>query len=154
MDVVYSVLITVLGSLFQTWQNEEMSVTGPKIPQALEKILQLKEIRQEQLTDPAGQSSYGVTAWRNHVKDVQLESLYRQPLTFTFPFTEEEDDEGADMDMNNSSGLVMSETEDDDSQLSKKDVSLLDTASRIGCFCATNKIIRDGYWNSVYEVMI
>uniref|UniRef100_A0AAX7TMB9 PSP proline-rich domain-containing protein n=1 Tax=Astatotilapia calliptera TaxID=8154 RepID=A0AAX7TMB9_ASTCA len=34
--------------------REEMSVTGPKIPQALEKILQLKEIRQEQLTDPIG----------------------------------------------------------------------------------------------------
>lgn len=39
------------------WQNEEMSVSGPKIPQALEKILQLKEIRQEQLTDPTGQYS-------------------------------------------------------------------------------------------------
>ncbi|XP_047461013.1 splicing factor 3B subunit 2 [Mugil cephalus] len=37
----------------EAWQSEEMSVTGPKIPQALEKILQLKEIRQEQLTDPA-----------------------------------------------------------------------------------------------------
>ncbi|XP_005752044.1 splicing factor 3B subunit 2 [Pundamilia nyererei] len=36
----------------ESWQSEEMSVTGPKIPQALEKILQLKEIRQEQLTDP------------------------------------------------------------------------------------------------------
>uniref|UniRef100_A0A8C8E0X4 Splicing factor 3b, subunit 2 n=1 Tax=Oryzias sinensis TaxID=183150 RepID=A0A8C8E0X4_9TELE len=35
------------------WQNEEISVGGPKIPQALEKILQLKEIRQEQLVDPA-----------------------------------------------------------------------------------------------------
>lgn len=35
------------------WQNEEVSVGGPKIPQALEKILQLKEIRQEQLTDVA-----------------------------------------------------------------------------------------------------
>uniref|UniRef100_A0A8C6WYS7 Splicing factor 3b, subunit 2 n=1 Tax=Neogobius melanostomus TaxID=47308 RepID=A0A8C6WYS7_9GOBI len=33
------------------WQNEEVGVTGPKIPQALEKILQLKEIRQEQNTD-------------------------------------------------------------------------------------------------------
>ena len=41
----------------QSWQNEEVSVSGPKIPQALEKILQLKEIRQEQLTDPAGQYS-------------------------------------------------------------------------------------------------
>uniref|UniRef100_A0A7N9AR22 Splicing factor 3b, subunit 2 n=1 Tax=Mastacembelus armatus TaxID=205130 RepID=A0A7N9AR22_9TELE len=41
--------------LFQVWQNEEVSVSGPKIPQALEKILQLKEIRQEQLTDPTGQ---------------------------------------------------------------------------------------------------
>ncbi|XP_038587603.1 LOW QUALITY PROTEIN: splicing factor 3B subunit 2 [Micropterus salmoides] len=37
----------------EAWQNEEVSVSGPKIPQALEKILQLKEIRQEQLTDPA-----------------------------------------------------------------------------------------------------
>uniref|UniRef100_A0A673B7Q2 SAP domain-containing protein n=1 Tax=Sphaeramia orbicularis TaxID=375764 RepID=A0A673B7Q2_9TELE len=36
----------------ESWQNEEVSVSGPKIPQALEKILQLKEIRQEQLTDP------------------------------------------------------------------------------------------------------
>uniref|UniRef100_A0A3B5LLK6 Splicing factor 3b, subunit 2 n=1 Tax=Xiphophorus couchianus TaxID=32473 RepID=A0A3B5LLK6_9TELE len=36
---------------FQLWQNEEISVGGPKIPQVLEKILQLKEIRQEQLTD-------------------------------------------------------------------------------------------------------
>uniref|UniRef100_A0A673BB98 PSP proline-rich domain-containing protein n=1 Tax=Sphaeramia orbicularis TaxID=375764 RepID=A0A673BB98_9TELE len=35
-------------------ENEEVSVSGPKIPQALEKILQLKEIRQEQLTDPTG----------------------------------------------------------------------------------------------------
>ncbi|XP_041842415.1 splicing factor 3B subunit 2 isoform X1 [Melanotaenia boesemani] len=37
----------------EAWQNEEISVSGPKIPQALEKILQLKEIRQEQHTDPA-----------------------------------------------------------------------------------------------------
>lgn len=43
--------------LFQLWQNEEVSIGGPKIPQALEKILQLKEIRQEQLTDPAGQDT-------------------------------------------------------------------------------------------------
>uniref|UniRef100_A0A3Q0QR35 Splicing factor 3b, subunit 2 n=1 Tax=Amphilophus citrinellus TaxID=61819 RepID=A0A3Q0QR35_AMPCI len=72
----------------ESWQSEEISVSGPKIPQALEKILQLKEIRQEQLTDP----------------------------------TEEDDDEdeGAEMDMINSSGPVMSET-DDDSQMSKKD---------------------------------
>ncbi|CAN9509322.1 unnamed protein product [Ophioblennius macclurei] len=37
----------------ELWQSDEVSVSGPKIPQALEKILQLKEIRQEQLTDPA-----------------------------------------------------------------------------------------------------
>lgn len=37
----------------EIWQSEEVSISGPKIPQALEKILQLKEIRQEQLTDPA-----------------------------------------------------------------------------------------------------
>lgn len=42
---------------FQSWQSEEVSISGPKIPQALEKILQLKEIRQEQLTDPTGQYS-------------------------------------------------------------------------------------------------
>ncbi|KAI3376267.1 hypothetical protein L3Q82_016777, partial [Scortum barcoo] len=71
----------------EPWQNEEVSVSGPKIPQALEKILQLKEIRQEQLTDPA---------------------------------EEEEDEEGAE-DLANSSAPVMSETEDDDSHLSKKD---------------------------------
>ncbi|XP_041636150.1 splicing factor 3B subunit 2 isoform X2 [Cheilinus undulatus] len=71
----------------ELWQNEEVSVSGPKIPQALEKILQLKEIRQEQLTDPTG---------------------------------EEEDDEGGEMEMNSSAG-VMSETEDDDGQISKKD---------------------------------
>ncbi|KAK2862966.1 hypothetical protein Q5P01_002499 [Channa striata] len=72
----------------EAWQSEEVSVSGPKIPQALEKILQLKEIRQEQLTDP----------------------------------TEEEDnDEGAEMDVTNSSGALLSETEDDDNQMSKKD---------------------------------
>ena len=37
---------------------------------------------------------------------------------------EEEDDEGAEMDTANSSAPVMSENEDDDSQMSKKDVSL------------------------------
>uniref|UniRef100_A0A8C8BU47 PSP proline-rich domain-containing protein n=1 Tax=Oncorhynchus tshawytscha TaxID=74940 RepID=A0A8C8BU47_ONCTS len=34
----------------EVWQGEDVGV-GPKIPQALEKILQLKEIRQEQLGD-------------------------------------------------------------------------------------------------------
>ncbi|KAG7235275.1 hypothetical protein INR49_002847 [Caranx melampygus] len=72
----------------EAWQNDEVSISGPKIPQALEKILQLKEIRQEQLTDPAEGE-------------------------------DDEDDEGADMDMNNSA--VMSETEDDENQMSKKD---------------------------------
>ncbi|XP_067380916.1 splicing factor 3B subunit 2 isoform X1 [Channa argus] len=70
------------------WQSEEVSISGPKIPQALEKILQLKEIRQEQLTDPT---------------------------------EEEEGNEGAEMDLTNSSAPVLSETEDDDNQLSKKD---------------------------------
>ncbi|TKS93039.1 Splicing factor 3B subunit 2 [Collichthys lucidus] len=38
----------------EPWQSEEeRGASGPKIPQALEKILQLKEIRQEQLTEPA-----------------------------------------------------------------------------------------------------
>lgn len=41
------------GEEREPWQNEEVSVIGPKIPQVLEKILQLKEIRQEQLTEPA-----------------------------------------------------------------------------------------------------
>ncbi|AWO97428.1 putative splicing factor 3B subunit 2 [Scophthalmus maximus] len=73
----------------EVWQNEEVSIGGPKIPQALEKILQLKEIRQEQLTDPTGEGY--------------------------------DEDEGAEMDLANSSGPVMSETEDDDGQMSKKD---------------------------------
>ncbi len=33
----------------QSWQGEDVGI-GPKIPQALEKILQLKEMRQEQLS--------------------------------------------------------------------------------------------------------
>ncbi|XP_028285477.1 splicing factor 3B subunit 2 isoform X2 [Parambassis ranga] len=66
------------------WQSEEVSVGGPKIPQALEKILQLKEIRQEQLIEP----------------------------------TEEDEDDEGENGMNSS---VLSEAEDDDSQLSKKD---------------------------------
>uniref|UniRef100_H3BY69 Splicing factor 3b, subunit 2 n=1 Tax=Tetraodon nigroviridis TaxID=99883 RepID=H3BY69_TETNG len=37
----------------ESWPSEEVSIGGPKIPQALEKILQLKEIRQEQLVEPA-----------------------------------------------------------------------------------------------------
>uniref|UniRef100_A0A671V9B5 Splicing factor 3b, subunit 2 n=1 Tax=Sparus aurata TaxID=8175 RepID=A0A671V9B5_SPAAU len=52
----------------ESWQNEEVSVSGPKIPQALEKILQLKEIRQEQLTDPAGQYSCKNRRRRNRKK--------------------------------------------------------------------------------------
>ncbi|XP_071379618.1 splicing factor 3B subunit 2 isoform X1 [Centroberyx affinis] len=75
----------------EVWQGEETSVTGPKIPQALEKILQLKEIRQEQLTDP------------------------------TVEEEEEDEDEGAEMDMTGSSAPVMSETDDEDGQISKKD---------------------------------
>uniref|UniRef100_A0A8C4HBT0 Splicing factor 3b, subunit 2 n=1 Tax=Dicentrarchus labrax TaxID=13489 RepID=A0A8C4HBT0_DICLA len=59
--VLHSIYLSTLLYIFllplQAWQNEEVSVTGPKIPQALEKILQLKEIRQEQLTDPTGQYS-------------------------------------------------------------------------------------------------
>lgn len=38
------------------WQSDDVGI-GPKIPQALEKILQLKEIRQEQLiAAPTGQN--------------------------------------------------------------------------------------------------
>ncbi|XP_056431635.1 splicing factor 3B subunit 2 [Gadus chalcogrammus] len=73
----------------ESWQGEESSVAGPKIPQALEKILQLKEMRQGQLTDPTEE--------------------------------EEEDDEGADTEMTASSAQGMSETDEDDGQLSKKD---------------------------------
>lgn len=41
----------------QAWQSDDVGV-GPKIPQALEKILQLKEIRQEQLTAaPTGENA-------------------------------------------------------------------------------------------------
>lgn len=43
----------------EPWQNEEVNVAGPKIPQALEKILQLKEIRQEQNTDAAEDDDEG-----------------------------------------------------------------------------------------------
>ncbi|KAM3857362.1 splicing factor 3B subunit 2 [Diretmus argenteus] len=43
----------------EVWQGEEANVTGPKIPQALEKILQLKEIRQEQLTGRAEEEDDG-----------------------------------------------------------------------------------------------
>ncbi|XP_052359471.1 splicing factor 3B subunit 2-like, partial [Oncorhynchus keta] len=72
----------------EVWQGEEVGI-GPKIPQALEKILQLKEIRQEQLS--------------------------------TAPTEEEEEEESQEMEMNNSSAPVLSETEEDDSSLSKKD---------------------------------
>ncbi|XP_037116142.1 splicing factor 3B subunit 2 [Syngnathus acus] len=37
----------------EAWQGDDIIIGGPKIPQALEKILQLKEIRQEQHIDPA-----------------------------------------------------------------------------------------------------
>uniref|UniRef100_A0A3Q2UNX0 Splicing factor 3b, subunit 2 n=1 Tax=Fundulus heteroclitus TaxID=8078 RepID=A0A3Q2UNX0_FUNHE len=44
----------------EVWQSEEVGIGGPKIPQVLEKILQLKEIRQEQLTDvTAEEDDYG-----------------------------------------------------------------------------------------------
>uniref|UniRef100_A0A8C6WYL6 Splicing factor 3b, subunit 2 n=1 Tax=Neogobius melanostomus TaxID=47308 RepID=A0A8C6WYL6_9GOBI len=49
----------VRRTVSRTWQNEEVGVTGPKIPQALEKILQLKEIRQEQNTDAADDDDEG-----------------------------------------------------------------------------------------------
>uniref|UniRef100_A0A1A8PCN3 Splicing factor 3b, subunit 2 n=2 Tax=Nothobranchius pienaari TaxID=704102 RepID=A0A1A8PCN3_9TELE len=43
----------------EAWQHEEISISGPKIPQVLEKILQLKEIRQGQLTDVADDDDDG-----------------------------------------------------------------------------------------------
>lgn len=42
-------LFTDLDLCVQAWQGEDVGI-GPKIPQALEKILQLKEMRQEQLS--------------------------------------------------------------------------------------------------------
>lgn len=48
-------LFTDLDLCVQAWQGEDVGI-GPKIPQALEKILQLKEMRQEQLSvTPTGQ---------------------------------------------------------------------------------------------------
>ncbi|XP_030636702.1 splicing factor 3B subunit 2 [Chanos chanos] len=74
----------------ESWQGEEVGV-GPKIPQALEKILQLKEIRQEQLTTgPAGDE-------------------------------EEDDEDNTEMDMNSSSVRTLSENEDEETGISKKD---------------------------------
>ena len=65
----------------QMWQNEEVSVSGPKIPQALEKILQLKEIRQEQLTDPAGQSSVSSEKrWLSRVGRLSSADVFSQWL--------------------------------------------------------------------------
>lgn len=63
------------SSSFQLWQNEEMSISGPKIPQALEKILQLKDIRQEQLTDVAGQNSH-------KLKIIKDKLIIKSTLTF------------------------------------------------------------------------
>uniref|UniRef100_A0A3B3TA32 Splicing factor 3b, subunit 2 n=1 Tax=Paramormyrops kingsleyae TaxID=1676925 RepID=A0A3B3TA32_9TELE len=52
---------------YVVWQGEEVGM-GPKIPQALEKILQLKEMRQEQLrTVPAGNG-----AWFLEVEDDEV----------------------------------------------------------------------------------
>uniref|UniRef100_A0A671VBA4 Splicing factor 3b, subunit 2 n=1 Tax=Sparus aurata TaxID=8175 RepID=A0A671VBA4_SPAAU len=60
----------------ESWQNEEVSVSGPKIPQALEKILQLKEIRQEQLTDPAGQDIFSHICVFNAYSNVFLSLIF------------------------------------------------------------------------------
>ncbi|KAJ3585551.1 hypothetical protein NHX12_014270 [Muraenolepis orangiensis] len=73
----------------ESWPGEESSMAGPKIPQALEKILQLKEMRQGQLTDPTEE--------------------------------EDEEEEAADPEVTGSSAQGLSDTEDDDGQLSKKD---------------------------------
>ncbi|KAF7656235.1 hypothetical protein LDENG_00044530 [Lucifuga dentata] len=58
----------------EVWQGEEISITGPKIPQALEKILQLKEIRQEQLTDPAEDDEGGEMEATNSSAPVMSET--------------------------------------------------------------------------------
>ncbi|XP_041925128.1 splicing factor 3B subunit 2 [Alosa sapidissima] len=51
----------------ESWQGEEVGI-GPKIPQALEKILQLKDMRQEQLSTapPAEDESEGLDAELNN----------------------------------------------------------------------------------------
>ncbi|XP_062850444.1 splicing factor 3B subunit 2 isoform X2 [Trichomycterus rosablanca] len=51
----------------EVWQGEDVGL-GPKIPQALEKILQLKEIRQEQLTTAPTEEE------ENDVPDLDLNS--------------------------------------------------------------------------------
>lgn len=46
---------------------------GPKIPQALEKILQLKEIRQEQLiAAPAGENPLNALSLTNRCRQQEL----------------------------------------------------------------------------------
>ncbi|KAM8881421.1 splicing factor 3B subunit 2 [Synchiropus picturatus] len=47
------------GDSQEFWASEEISVGGPKIPQVLEKILQLKEIRQEQQIEPSADDDSG-----------------------------------------------------------------------------------------------
>ncbi|KAJ8276182.1 hypothetical protein COCON_G00079340 [Conger conger] len=69
----------------EVWQGEEVGM-GPKIPQALEKILQLKEIRQEQLS-----------------------------------IAPVEDDDSIEMELRNSAAAALSEADDEDTGLSKKD---------------------------------
>lgn len=88
-----------------------MSIGGPKIPQALEKILQLKEIRQEQLVEPAGlcRSLTSVSVKGKEVSD--------PTGCFSVPSDDDDDDDG---DLN--SGAMSSERDDHD--LSKRDVSL------------------------------
>lgn len=55
MIIIYVLITEFICCVEQIWSNEDVGI-GPKIPQALEKILQQKEIRQEQLIiAPTGQ---------------------------------------------------------------------------------------------------
>lgn len=107
----------------QAWQNDDVGI-GPKIPQVLEKILQLKEIRQEQLTaTPTGQNYIVCNTESNKpLQKTKKVNTYCVvcPLFFFFFFFVEEEDDAADMDMNSSRPYS---DDEEDGALSKKDVS-------------------------------
>uniref|UniRef100_A0A672GQP4 Splicing factor 3b, subunit 2 n=1 Tax=Salarias fasciatus TaxID=181472 RepID=A0A672GQP4_SALFA len=73
----YCICVLIFFFFLKLWQTEEMSITGPKIPQALEKILQLKEIRQEQLTDPRHVSALFRFLW--HLESSHLYFFFFVP---------------------------------------------------------------------------
>ncbi|KAI5609354.1 splicing factor 3B subunit 2 [Silurus asotus] len=69
----------------RVWQSDDMGI-GPKIPQALEKILQLKDIRQEQLTAaPTGENdddtaNTGMNSSRPYSDDEEKNALSKKDL--------------------------------------------------------------------------